>query len=186
MPDIIRNAETHINVERLAASKAESRVKTSRWDLTSAVIAYALLAAIVMLKLEGIAIEVVAIIGIFGLLLVWLLGWARGKRLFKQIYDEELSGLKELLVAENVNNVKPLLISQREIDVLILIARGNSNKQIAHELSISESTVKNHISSILHKLNVNDRTQAVVAAIDNKWIIPSETEPNTNALDNNN
>ena len=47
---------------------------------------------------------------------------------------------------------------------------GSMNKQIAHELSISEQTVKNHVSSILRKLSVNDRTQAVVHAIREGWI----------------
>jgi DNA-binding NarL/FixJ family response regulator len=68
--------------------------------------------------------------------------------------------------------VEPLFIplSQREIEVLEQIARGNSNKEIARALSISDQTVKNHITSILRKLAVNDRTQAVVYAIRQGWI----------------
>jgi DNA-binding NarL/FixJ family response regulator len=59
--------------------------------------------------------------------------------------------------------VSPLTL--RETEVLNCIARGNSNKQIAVELSISEQTIKNHITSILRKLDANARTQAVVTAI---------------------
>jgi DNA-binding NarL/FixJ family response regulator len=53
----------------------------------------------------------------------------------------------------------------REIDVLRLIAQGNANKQIADKLCIGETTVKNHISSILSKLGANDRTHAVTIAL---------------------
>jgi DNA-binding NarL/FixJ family response regulator len=66
----------------------------------------------------------------------------------------------------------PLFIklSPREIEILNLIARGNSNKLIGRKLSISDQTVKNHVSAILRKLEVNDRTEAVVYALRNGWI----------------
>ena len=66
----------------------------------------------------------------------------------------------------------PLLIplSAREIEVLDLAARGNSNKIIGRKLGISDQTVKNHVSAILRKLEVNDRTEAVVYALKNGWI----------------
>jgi two-component system, NarL family, response regulator len=56
-------------------------------------------------------------------------------------------------------------LSSREREVLNLIMRGKSNKEIATELGITESTVKCHVSVILMRLNVNDRTQAVVVAL---------------------
>ena len=56
-------------------------------------------------------------------------------------------------------------LSAREIQVLELIVRGLANKQIAYTLSIAEHTVKNHVKNILSKLGVQDRTQAVTAAI---------------------
>jgi DNA-binding NarL/FixJ family response regulator len=69
-------------------------------------------------------------------------------------------------------DVEPLFVplSNREIEVLDRIAHGNSNKEIARTLGISDQTVKNHITSILRKLAVNDRTQAVVYAIRHGWI----------------
>ncbi len=75
------------------------------------------------------------------------------------------------LVSEG-KEVEPLFVplSNREIEVLEQIARGNSNKEIARALKISDQTVKNHITSILRKLAVNDRTQAVVYAIRHGWI----------------
>ena len=53
----------------------------------------------------------------------------------------------------------------REIDVLRLIARGNANKIIAAELSLTEETVKSHIRNILSKLGANDRTHAVAIGL---------------------
>lgn len=66
----------------------------------------------------------------------------------------------------------PLLgkLSAREVEILDLAARGNSNKLIARKLGISDQTVKNHVSAILRKLEVNDRTEAVVYALRNGWI----------------
>ncbi|BBW97653.1 response regulator [Geobacillus subterraneus] len=62
------------------------------------------------------------------------------------------------------------LLTRRECEVLQLLAYGKSNRAIGEALCISEKTVKNHVSSILQKLNVNDRTQAVVVAIKNGWV----------------
>ncbi len=56
-------------------------------------------------------------------------------------------------------------LTPRETEILNYIARGYLNKQIAVELSISEQTIKNHVTSILRKLNANARTEAVVVAI---------------------
>ena len=62
------------------------------------------------------------------------------------------------------------LLTRRECEVLQLLADGKSNRGIGEALYISEKTVKNHVSNILQKLNVNDRTQAVVVAIKNGWV----------------
>lgn len=56
-------------------------------------------------------------------------------------------------------------LTDREIDILRLIARGFSNTEISERLFLSEGTVRNHVSAILAKLNVSDRTQAAVIAI---------------------
>ncbi len=56
-------------------------------------------------------------------------------------------------------------LTPREIEILEFIAKGFLNKQIAAELGISEQTIKNHVTSILRKLNANARTEAVVVAI---------------------
>ncbi len=56
-------------------------------------------------------------------------------------------------------------LSEREVEVLQLMARGSANKQIAAGLSITESTVKTHVANIFHKLEVNHRTEAVTKAM---------------------
>lgn len=56
-------------------------------------------------------------------------------------------------------------LSARELEVLKMVAQGQSNKEIAHHLHISEATVKSHLLHIFAKLGVNDRTQAVTTAI---------------------
>ncbi|WP_017726231.1 response regulator [Halalkalibacterium ligniniphilum] len=66
---------------------------------------------------------------------------------------------------------KPLhILTRRECEVLQLMTDGYSNRMIGEALYISEKTVKNHVSNILQKMNVNDRTQAVVESIKNGWV----------------
>jgi two-component system, NarL family, response regulator DegU len=66
---------------------------------------------------------------------------------------------------------RPLhLLTRRECEVLQMLADGKSNRSIGEALFISEKTVKNHVSNLLQKMNVNDRTQAVVVAIKNGWV----------------
>ncbi len=67
-------------------------------------------------------------------------------------------------ISNHVENVVAVL-TKREQQILKYIADGNTNKQIANTLSISEQTIKNHVSAILRKLNANDRAHAVVLAI---------------------
>ncbi|WP_048601425.1 response regulator [Rubeoparvulum massiliense] len=65
---------------------------------------------------------------------------------------------------------KYALLTPREREVLQLMAEGKSNRMIGEQAYISEKTVKNHVSSILQKLDVLDRTHAVVKAIKNGWV----------------
>lgn len=70
----------------------------------------------------------------------------------------------------------PEALTERETEVLRLLAKGQSNKEIAHTLSIGEKTVKTHVSSILSKLNVTSRTQAALYAVRTGLVPPPETE----------
>lgn len=77
-------------------------------------------------------------------------------------------GIKEAGVKFVHNSNNPL--TRREAEVLRLMAEGKSNKGIGEFLFISEKTVKNHVSSILQKMEVDDRTQAVINSIKNGWV----------------
>lgn len=72
--------------------------------------------------------------------------------------------VKELHGARLDTNNPFVLLSERELEVLRLIADGRSNQDIADELVLSEKTVKSHVSNILSKLHLTDRTQAAVYA----------------------
>lgn len=89
-----------------------------------------------------------------------------------QLASRVLRSFRELTVEEEDPGTKDLYspLSSREVEILDYIARGNSNKEIAKSLKISDQTVKNHITSILKKLSVNDRTAAVVHALRHGWI----------------
>ena len=71
----------------------------------------------------------------------------------------------ERLLREVRTPESPETLTERETDVLRLVAKGRANKEIAHELNIGEKTVKSHVSSILAKLNVPSRTQAALYAV---------------------
>ncbi len=73
-------------------------------------------------------------------------------------------------------------LSPREMEILQHITNGMSNKEIAKQLSISHQTVKNHITAILHKLGVKDRTQAAVYTLRRGWVRLQDTHPNANPL----
>jgi len=66
-------------------------------------------------------------------------------------------------------------LSDREMEVLSCVVRGMSNKEIANMLGISHQTVKNHVTSILRKFSVEDRTQAVVYALKRGWVKLQDT-----------
>jgi len=66
-------------------------------------------------------------------------------------------------------------LSPREMEILQYVTRGMSNKEIASKLGISHQTVKNHMTAILHKLDVEDRTQAAVYALRHGWVRLQDT-----------
>ena len=79
--------------------------------------------------------------------------------------------------ANNYDIESPFIpLSAREMEILDLITKGRSNKEIAFELNISRQTVKNHMTAILRKLAVNDRTQAAVYALRHGWIRLEDTK----------
>lgn len=84
---------------------------------------------------------------------------------------EELSPSGEIMNEDMFNPLSP-----REMEILMYITKGYSNKEVAYRLGISRQTVKNHMTAILRKLDVNDRTQAAVYALRHGWIRLQDTK----------
>ena len=84
-------------MEQAAAQRAGDRARAARWDLDVAVFLFAVLIIIIILLFQGIGIEVVAPVAVFGLSMVWLVGWRRGKQLYQRFYDEEMLRLEREL-----------------------------------------------------------------------------------------
>jgi hypothetical protein len=80
--------------ERLAIQRAKDRARTARWDLNIAIFLFAVLIIVIILLFQGIPIEIVAPVALFGLGMVWLAGWRQGKQLFERFCEEELSRLE--------------------------------------------------------------------------------------------
>ena len=78
--------------------------------------------------------------------------------------------LNSKMIERNKDDDKIKCLTNRELEVLKLLSVGMFNKEIAEDLSISERTVKNHVSNIFKKLDVTDRTQAAVFAIRNNLV----------------
>jgi NarL family two-component system response regulator LiaR len=92
----------------------------------------------------------------------------RGTAEGKSFLDPNIAGKLINQVASNQTQPASLLtdkLTEREVDVLRLIAKGFNNADIAARLHLSEGTIRNHVSAILEKLSVSDRTQAAVIAI---------------------
>ena len=88
----------------------------------------------------------------------------------KYIQPDLIPALNSSLIKRDYEKEKIDSLTRRELEVLIKVAHGNINRDIASDLDISERTVKNHIASIFKKIDVEDRTQAAVFAIKNSLI----------------
>ncbi len=89
------------------------------------------------------------------------------RRELEQWVDDQMEGARRSY-SEPGSPFHPL--SDREMEVLACVVRGMSNKEIASLLGISHQTVKNHVTAILRKFGVEDRTQAVVYALKRGWV----------------
>lgn len=100
-------------------------------------------------------------------------GQTFSRREFEQWLEYQIEGARRSY-SEPGSPFHPL--SDREMEVLACVVRGMSNKEIAALLGISHQTVKNHVTSILRKFGVEDRTQAVVYALKRGWVKLQDTD----------
>ena len=82
-------------IEETAAQRARDRAAAGRWDLNVAIFLFAVLIIVIILLFQDIGIEIVAPVALFGLAMVWLVGWRRERQLFQRFYGEELSKLEQ-------------------------------------------------------------------------------------------
>jgi len=80
--------------EKLAIQRARERARTAKWDLNIAIFLFAILIIVVILLFQGIALEIVAPVAVFGLAMVWVTGWRQGKQLYARFLEEELVKLQ--------------------------------------------------------------------------------------------
>ena len=196
--------------EQRVAKIANEKALSARWNVNIVIFANAVLAAVVLMGLEGVAIEILAPFAAVGIGTIWWISRIRWKRLYHQFYEQELSELDEVPrdeedevlrdeedeitrdeedeVPRDEEKVTPIEspLSLRERQILCRVASGYVNKQVATEFGISEHTIKNHMTHILEKLDVCDRTHAVVVAMQNGWISPKGTNNTLNGKSDRN
>ena len=103
-------------MERMAARRARDRAGAARWDLDVAVFLFAVMIIVIILLFQEVTLEIVAPVAVFGLAMVWLVGWRRGRQLYQRFYDEELSKLEKELkkaVTETVEKTVEETIEER-------------------------------------------------------------------------
>lgn len=168
-------------IQRLLHQKARERAITLRWNTNNLLLAYVNLIVVIILTLIGVDNTIVALVAVFGLALLWLFSRLQVKKLEDKFYEQEIrnytesssgepSNISNRAEASNLVSTAESLLTHRELDILGYIVKGMTNKEAAYELKISTQTVKNHVAHIFWKLDVNDRTSAVLVAIGRGWI----------------
>jgi DNA-binding NarL/FixJ family response regulator len=83
------------------------------------------------------------------------------------LVERLVDGMREAIISDAA---PPSVLTPRELDILTLVAAGSNNREISESLGVSEQTVKNHMSTIFHKLGVPNRTRAVMYASRQGWL----------------
>ncbi|MDP6346819.1 MAG: response regulator transcription factor [Dehalococcoidia bacterium] len=94
--------------------------------------------------------------------------WLRTRPKVASLVLEQFQDFSMDAVGERARNT--VTLSDRELEILGYIAQGNPNRRIANLLGIKEQSIKNYVTTILHKLSANDRTHAVSIALKRGWI----------------
>ena len=111
--------QTIYDIKRWAARKARERARIARWDLDAAVFLFVILIIVIILLFKNIGIEIVAPVAIFGLVMVWLMGWRRGRKLYAGFYEEELAKLMRELSAMEEREKKKEKVEKKPLEEII-------------------------------------------------------------------
>ena len=121
------------------------------------------------------------ITGVVGLSILYLISFFRGQSLSRR--ETQYLKMLSLSLTDLNNNTDPevspsgnMYLTARELEILTHIAQGQSDKEIAATLKLSQYTVRNHLRNIYLKLDVKDRTSAVILALKSGWIKLNENE----------
>lgn len=102
-----------------ADRRARERARIARWDLDVAVFLFVVLILVIILLFQGISIEIVAPVALFGLVVVWLVGWRRGRQLYSSFYHEELARLMRELNEKEEREKKAKKAERKTIEETI-------------------------------------------------------------------
>jgi len=96
-------------IKREAAKKAAARARIARWDLDVAVFLFVILILVIILLFQGVSVNIVSPVAIFGLAVVWLIGWRRGRQLYQSFYSEELTKLVQELEEKHKKPIEEVI-----------------------------------------------------------------------------
>lgn len=179
-------------LEKQASQIARDQVSVGMWTVNIMMVFYGIFAVTLILALEGAHTLIVATVALAGLYTMWLIVRRRYSKLFKQVMSQELRYLEEASTVIAQPDIRadlpqsttarqaaqdPPVLTVRQKEILELIAKGYSNKQIGTKLGLSEQTIKNQVRLVYRKLNVQDRTQAVLSAMSQGLIPPTTQQP---------
>ena len=115
MDEIDVTKEVSPELAQMAMEEARYRASTARWSLGITIFLFAVLIIIIILLFQGIGIEVVAPVAIFGLAMVWLVGWRQGRSLYHRFYNVELA---RLLRESKGTNIDKEALGETEKEVI--------------------------------------------------------------------
>ena len=160
----------------LLRRSARERTAVLTWNMYLALMFVSLLAGVVFLRSLDVSSSLIGGLAALGLVVLAVVGRWRWKRIEKRVFEVEVEfqGWLTLEIesppASQVAALPNDMLSQRELEILEKVARGMSNREISASTGISAQTVKHHLSHILAKLEVDNRTSAALIAISRGWI----------------
>jgi DNA-binding CsgD family transcriptional regulator len=170
----------NVQIRGMLLRRARQRSRSSiKWNISSLMFAYVVMASTIIVALRVENDLLVALVAILGLVVVAAFSSLQAKKLEAEFFREEIKDYVGLLSAQpgwqeptqpSALGQAALPISGRELDVLKQVAGGKSNKETATALGISEQTVKNHLRHAFEKMDVTDRTSAILLAMRKGWI----------------
>ncbi len=178
MPEELNNAGPYRDVIlNLIRKSAKERAASQRWSITSVVLLIGIFVIIIVLNLQPVNRWLIAGVALLGLVILWIFTLIRSRRLEKKFYREELAECEKILPYKRQNESErrsetpaEIPLTAKELDILSQIAEGKTNKAIAHAYDVNESSIKNQVSRILRKLDVGNRTEAVLLALSKGWL----------------